>query len=227
MKPSSAYAEVLAPWVSEARRARIEAVLRERTRTVVPVCEGIYDQGNINAVLRSAESLGFQSVHVIETQERFKRSNRVASGADKWLDVHRHAGLQAGLSSLRAQGYQILATALSDRARPLAEFDFTRRTAIVFGNEKEGASPELLREADAHVIIPMVGFTQSFNISVAAALALYHVQQDRLRRQGFHGDLSVEERERLRVLFYARSIPQPERLLHRILARSGLEGLQA
>jgi tRNA (guanosine-2'-O-)-methyltransferase len=227
MKSLAAYAEVLAPWVSDARRARIDAVLRERTRTVVPVCEGIYDQGNINAVLRSAESLGFQSVHVIETGERFKRSNRISQGADKWLDVHRHAGLRAGLQSLRSQGYRILATTLSEKARPLADFDFTQRTAIVFGNEKEGASPELLSEADAHVIIPMVGFTQSFNISVAAALALYHVQQDRLRRQGFHGDLSEEERERLRVLFYARSIPQPDRLLHQILSRAGLEDLRA
>jgi tRNA (guanosine-2'-O-)-methyltransferase len=225
MKLSSAYAEVLAPWVSQARRARIDAVLSERTKTVVPVCEGIYDQGNVSAVLRSAESLGFQDVHIIETQERFKKSNRISSGADKWLSVHRHFETKAAILHLRAQGYQILATALSAHSRPITEFNFTQPTAIVFGNEKQGASPELLSEADAHVIIPMVGFTQSFNISVAAAIALFHARQDRLSRQGFHGDLPKEEQERLRVLFYARSIPQPERLLHQILARAGLQDL--
>jgi len=67
--------------------------------------------------------------------------------------------------------------------------------------------------AMASVVVPMVGFSQSFNISVAAALCLYHIQQDRIHRLGHHGDLSAEEQRLLRAAFYVRSLPLAERIL--------------
>ncbi|MFP4501710.1 MAG: TrmH family RNA methyltransferase [Candidatus Hydrogenedentota bacterium] len=202
---AAAVCEVLAPYLSQARRARIAQVIAGRTYSVTPVLEGLYDRGNISAVLRTSEALGYQSVHVIESQDAFKEANRVTQGAEKWLDIRRWATTRACVAVLRAKGYRILATCM-EGARPIREFAFDEPAALFFGSERDGISPELHELADAHVVVPMAGFTRSFNISVAAALSLYHMREDRIRRLGAHGDLTPEERERLTAEYYLKSV---------------------
>lgn len=214
-------AQMLGPFISEPRRAKIEAVLRERTCTVATVCEGIYDKGNVSAVMRSAESMGFQQMHVIHTQKRFKVANRVSMGSDKWLDIANWRQTEACVERLKAQGYRIVATHLDETAVPIDELDFTQPTALVFGNEHAGISEEMIALSDVRCIIPMRGFAQSFNISVAAAVSLYHVAQDRIRRQGYHGDLSEEELERLRASYYMRALQRPMTLLQGAVQQRG------
>jgi len=169
----------LAPRLTPERWARIQAVVRNRTCDVTPVLENIYDRGNTSAVFRSAEAMGFQVAHVIEPGEKFKESNRVTAGADKWLDVVRFKHTVPAVSSLREKGYQILATHLDSNARPLASMNLKVPTAIVFGNEKDGISQEMIELCDATVILPMRGFVQSYNISVAAAIAFQTIHQAR------------------------------------------------
>lgn len=210
--PVDAILRVLGPLLTDSRKAKIEAVIEARTCTVVPVLEGLYDRGNVSAVLRSAEALGYENVHVIESSEHFKQANRVTQGAEKWLDVLTWPDTPSCVQHLQTQGYRVLATCFEE-ATPLPEIDFTVPTALVFGNEKEGVSPELLEMADGRAVLPMIGFSQSFNISVAAALCLYHIQQDRIRRQGYHGDLESEEKRRLRAAYYHRSVPLAARIL--------------
>ncbi len=202
----------LRPFVSDERRAKIDAVVAERTCTVAPVLDGLYDRGNVSAVLRSAEALGFLNVHVIDSSEKFKRAKRVTQGAEKWLNLHMWRNAADAADALRAQGYRILATHF-DSARPVEEFAFDTPTAIVFGNEHTGVSPELLEKADARVVIPMPGFTQSFNISVAAALCLYHVRNDRRDRLGANGDLGPEARRVLAAQYYIRSVRSARAIL--------------
>lgn len=205
---------VLSPYVSERRRARIEQVVAGRTFAVVPVLEGLHDRGNVSAVLRSAEAMGLQRVHIIELLKRFKKANRVTQGAEKWLDLVRWDTTAACLDFLKRQGYRILATCM-EGAEPIDAVAFHHPTALVFGNECEGVTPEVLARCDARVAIPMHGFTQSFNISVAAALSFYHIRQDRLRRLGHHGDLSSAARRRLTASYYLRSVGNAEQLLLR------------
>ena len=111
-----------------------------------------------------------------------------------------------------------MATHLDDTAVPISKIDFTRPTALVFGNEKEGISDALLALADQRCIIPMAGFVQSFNISVAAAVGLYHAYNDRVMRQGFHGDLSPGEREALLAAYYYRSVKHADDILKKAAA---------
>lgn len=207
--------KVLGPLVSVARRKRINTTLDNRTYTVTPVMEGLYDRGNVSAVLRSGEALGYQSAHIIQTSPNFKKAKRVTQGAEKWLDMHVWESTAECIHSLKAQGYKILATSLDDQPRPMAEINFTEPSALVFGNEKDGVSPELLSLADERVAIPMLGFSQSFNISVAAALSFYHAYQDRVSRQGYHGDLTTAEREALTATYYFRSVGSPGPILLR------------
>jgi tRNA (guanosine-2'-O-)-methyltransferase len=129
------------------------------------------------------------------------------------------------LQHLRARGYRILATHFED-ARPLAEIDFTQPSALVFGNEHAGVSDAVLESADERVVLPMAGFTRSFNISVAAALCLYHIQQDRIRRGGTHGDLTASEQERLTAEFYLRSLATADQILLRV-RHDEVQGIKA
>lgn len=204
--------------LTERRRERIEQVLDERTYYVATVLDGIYDRGNVSAVIRTAEALGYQSMHVVESQEHFKEANRVTQGTDKWLDIERYERPGGCIPVLRERGYRIVATEL-EASRPISEVDFSEPTALVFGNEKDGVSREMLEAADARCVVPMVGFAQSYNISVGAALALYHVFERRVAERGSQGDLDEEQKAILRALYYLRSVERPERLVEGLLNR--------
>ena len=210
--------ELLGPRLTERRRERIDDVLDERTYHVTTVLDGIYDRGNTSAVIRSAEALGYQSMQVIESQEHFKEANRVTQGTDKWLDIERYERPEECIPVLRDRGYRIVATEL-EASRPIDEIDFSEPTAMVFGNEKDGVSDEMLEAADARCIVPMVGFAQSYNISVSAALALYHIYDRRVAERGSQGDLDEEQKAILRALYYVRSVEKPERLVRGLLKR--------
>jgi len=208
----------LSPFVSDERQARIEQVIAGRTYTVTPVVEGVHDMGNISAVMRSAEALGYQSVHIIESAERFKSSSRTTQGSDKWLDVLRWPSPTACIEYLRQRDYRVIVTHLgSDRS--LDEVDFTHPVALVFGNEANGVSEEMLSLADERCIIPMTGFVESFNISVAAAVALYHAYRQRVDQLGSQGDLDDQDRDRLRAEFYMKSVKEPDAIIERLSGR--------
>ncbi len=203
---------VLGPHLTEARKRRIHEVVASRTYAVVPVLEGLYDFGNVNAVLRSAEALGCQAAHVIELMAKFKKANRVSQGAEKWLDIQRWEATGACVGHLRNLGYRIVATH-AETGRLIDEVAFDVPTAIFFGNEHEGITPELAETADTCIRLPMLGFTQSYNISVAAALTLYHVYRDRLARLGRHSDLGPVEMVRLQAVYYRRSLDAADQIL--------------
>lgn len=204
---------ILAPYLTEDRIERIEAVLAARTYGIAPVVEGLTNVGNVSAVMRTAEGLGFQPFHVVTGADRYKLSRRTSQGAEKWLDVRTWESPSACAAYLKAEGYQIVATHL-DAAVPISEVDFTRPTALVFGNERDGVSREMLAASDQRCIIPIPGFVQSFNISVAAAVGLYHAYRER-ERQGDGGDLTTAERARLRADFYMRSVQHAPNILRR------------
>ena len=160
------------PKLTEARQLKTERVAKERCFSNVIVTENLYDRGNISAVMRSAEAFGFGQMHLIEEGEKFKESQRTTAGADKWIEARRWKTTKECIQTLKGQGKQIVVTHLDSQAKPISEIDFLKPTALVLGNEKTGASAEMLTLADHRVIVPMSGFVESFNISVAAALSL-------------------------------------------------------
>ena len=203
----------LTPYLTPGWVERIGEVIDRRTRTVVTVVEGLINLGNVSAVMRSAEALGFHQFHIIEGGTRFKNSSRTSQGADKWLHVKRWPDATACVPQLQEQGYQVVVTHLDDTAVTIDKIDFTKPTALVFGNEKNGVSEEMLALADKRCIIPMAGFVESFNISVAVAVGLYHAYNDRMTRQGFHGDMTPDQKEELLAAYYFRSVKHAEEIL--------------
>lgn len=210
---------ILDPFVSDERRQRFDEVIAGRTKTVVAVVEGAVNMGNVSAVMRTAEGLGYQELHLVTGTTRFKNSRRTSTGAEKWLDVYHWQSPTDCASALKRNGYSIVAAHLDATAKSIDRFDFTKRTALVFGNERDGISSEMLSLADERCILPMAGFAQSYNISVAAAIALYHSYTDRVRRLGRHGDLSHTEALRLRAAYYINSVRRGEDILRQAVQR--------
>jgi tRNA (guanosine-2'-O-)-methyltransferase len=209
---------LLRPHMMDRRLQRIRDVVAERTRTVVPVVEGLVNTGNVSAVMRSAEALGHQDMHIVKgDNERYKHSQRTAQGAQHWLDVWHWDTPGDCAAHLHDAGYRLVAMHLHADTVPIRQFDFTEPTALVFGNEEAGVSESMMETVDAACVVPLPGFTESFNVSVAAAVALYHAQQDRLDRQGHHADLSDEEQRRLVARFCLRSVNNAERIIQRKL----------
>ena len=213
----------LAPFVSKRRRNRIEAVLARRTRSLTAVFEAVHDPHNVAAVLRSAEAFGLQEVHAIRhPDEPESWSRRITQSADKWIDVRLHPSTADCLEMLRQDGYMIHISDLSAGAAPISSIDFTAgKTALVFGNEKDGVSDAARALAHGRFVLPMHGFIGSFNISVAAALALFHATQERSALPDGGGDLTEAEKQALRRRWYRRSVKAAELILKRAREDAG------
>ncbi len=230
--------QVLGPYLSESRRARIEAVVAARAFGVVPVLEGLVDPGNVNAVLRSAEGLGFGAAHVVALEGEAagwldqlaagdeapvadrRAARRASQGAHKWVEVQSWSEPGAYVDWVHGRGGRVVVTALRDDALPIGDWDFSGPTALVVGNEHAGASEAMIEASDAAVLLPLDGFVQSYNVSVAAALALAHARADRLRRTGHHADLGDAERRLLVAHYTARAVPLAEEILREHERRS-------
>lgn len=209
-------AEVIAraePLLTGERLARIRSVIAGRTRNLVAAIENPYDLGNISAVMRSAESFGILEVGLITSPDaKFKAANRVAKGSEKWLDIPVFRSAKEATDNWRGRGLQILCTHL-EKSEDLSDIDFSKPTVVVLGNEKDGVSAEMVSMADGCVRIPMQGFTQSFNLSVAGALVFYHAWRERERQLGASGDLSEVEKVQLYAQYLLRCLDKPETIL--------------
>lgn len=210
---------LLSATITTERLQRIEQVVANRTYDIVPVVEGLYDMGNLAAVCRSADALGYGAMHVITSGDKYKKSRRTSAGADKWLHVTAHENTASCMAALKAAGFQVVVTHLGPSSVSIQDVDWTRPTAVVLGNEAAGVSPEAVAAADACAIIPMAGFVESFNISVAAALVLYEARRRRTELLGRSGDLSPEEQAALKAHLILRAMKNSDTVLKALLTR--------
>lgn len=209
----------LESFLTDSRKEKIDTVLRGRTRHLRVVLEDIFQPHNASAAMRSCECFGVQHLHIIENRFTYTPNSEVSMGSAKWVSLHRHRepgadNTTACLRGLKGQGYQIVATALRDDAIPLHELSVDQPTVLCFGTEESGLSETALTLADQTVTIPMFGFTQSFNISVSVAIALYELC-GRLRRERDDWALPAEEQAALRTQWLCRSLKNPEALIRR------------
>ena len=200
------------PLLTSERQKKINQVVTERCFDISVVLESIYDRGNISAVMRTAEGLGFANFHIIETFEKFKNANRVTQGADKWVEAKKWKTSAEAIAYFKKNKIRICVTSL-EASKPLHEIDFSTPLALVLGNEKDGVSKEMLEAADERVIIPMPGFVQSFNISIAGALSLYHIFSDRRQKRGTNADVDINQQNILKAAYALRTMDSAESIL--------------
>jgi len=179
------------------RAFKIEEVLKKRWGGLVLVVEEVKNPHNISAILRTADAAGLQHVCIIDPLgEGFHVNEAISTGAEKWLTVEKHYSAKLCFESLREKGFRIAATALEGAPTPIYQYDFTRRVAVVLGNEKRGVRKSTLEMADDRIIIPMRGMVQSLNVSVAAGIILFEAMRQRLA-SGLKDPLPEEEVEEL------------------------------
>lgn len=169
--------------ITDRRRARLEQVLRRRQTDLVLVIENVWDPHNVSAILRSADAVGIQHVHLlytVETAPNLKRHGKLSSAsAKKWLDFTVHDSTDQCFDQLHEEGFKVYASHLSRDGVTLHDIDFTGKTALVLGNESRGVSDEACALADGIYTIPMMGMVESLNVSVAAAVSLYEALRQR------------------------------------------------
>jgi tRNA (guanosine-2'-O-)-methyltransferase len=189
-------------FLTDKRKKLFKKVLENRTRHFTVVLEDIFQSHNASAVVRTCDIFGVQDLYTIENKYNNKVSRHVAKGSQKWLNQYRYRNdgdnTKTCLDDLKEKGYQIIATTPHNDSCVLQDFDTSRKSAFIFGVEAEGVSEYVIENADGFLKIPMVGFTESLNISVAAAIILQDVTT-KLRSSGADWQLTEEEKE---VLYF-------------------------
>jgi len=183
--------------VTDERQEKLERVARNRQAGFTVVIEDVFDPHNLGAVTRTCDAFGIQEVNVIfETHPEFnpKEVGKNSSTAtNKWIDYRIHHSTQAGIQTLKDEGWLTVATVIDETADSIFDADLTHpKIALMFGNEKMGLSEQAMAMADKRVTIPMVGIAQSMNISVSAALFIYEVTRQR-RASGLDQYLKDDE----------------------------------
>lgn len=188
--------EKFSSFLSDERKNYIEKVLQNRTEYIQVVLEDLIDPHNVNAILRTGECLGIQHYHIIENQYPFKVGRGVSKGATIWIDIHQYEGRGESntvhaIQKLKSQGFKILVTSPKAEAQSLESINLKQPIALIFGNEKEGVSQKTKNLADEMVKIPIYGFTESYNVSVAAAILLQNLIE-RMRKEVGNWQFSPE-----------------------------------
>ena len=210
------YLEFLENILTENRKEKFLKVLQNRTNHFTIAVEDIFQMHNTSAVMRSCEVFGIQELNVIE--ERYGKSidKEIAMGAQKWVDINTFDSVTSCLDAVKAKGYQIIATTPHENDCLMEDFDITKPSALFFGTERDGLSEEILQRADGFLKIPMVGFTESLNISVSAAIIIQNLT-NRLRQSDIDWKLSEEEMLVKRLAWAKSSIKDIKRIEARYL----------
>lgn len=201
-------------FISEERKNRFKSILEQRTNFISVAIEDVYQMHNTSAVIRSCESFGIQTAHLIEGRFGKRLDKNIAMGAQQWVDIHRYSTSSEAISYLRGKGYRIVATSPHADSSLLNDFTLDAPIALFFGTEKEGLSQEVMKEADLFLKIPMVGFTESLNISVSAAIILQELST-KLRKSSIPWQLTKEEILDKRLDWTKKSIKSIEEILIR------------
>lgn len=202
--------------ISENKRDLLDRLAPLRTRHIAVVLEDIYQSHNASAVLRSCDCFGVQDVHVIEANNPFNPAGDVAVGSSKWVDYYPYRDTPSAYQRLREMGYKIVATTPHTNDTLITDLDISQPIALVFGTELTGLTPQAIDLADSYVKIPMYGFTESFNISVSAALSLFSITE-RLRRSNIPWQLTDEQVLDLKLHWCTQAIRDGEKVLQNLI----------
>ena len=175
--------------MTEKRIQKIKEVLSRRQTDLTVVMDNIHKPQNMAAIARTCDAVGIPEIHVVANYKRHSFLNaKSAAGCKKWIKTVSYKTVEDAYANLKDKGFQILAAHFSEKAQPFRSFDYTGPTAIVVGSELKGMSETAANLADQHIIIPMMGMSQSLNVSVAAALILFEAQRQREEKGMYERD---------------------------------------
>lgn len=208
--------DYLTQFLTEERLAKINHFAPESSDFVLPVMEDIFQFRNAAAIVRSVEACGFHKIIAMESEHEFNPNLRVTKGAETWVEVEKLPHNLESLQEIKHRGYKILAVSPEKNATMLQDFELKEPVALVFGTEAAGVSKEILDFADETLAIPMYGFTQSFNVSVAAAICFYELKQ-KLLKSSLDYKLSEEKLWEMKVRWAVNSLQSGNQILTKYL----------
>ncbi len=205
--------------ISEERWQKFRDILSQRTRYITVVLEDIFQPQNASAVIRTCELMGIQDLHIIENRNPYEINRDIVVGSDKWINLHKynrhdHNTLNC-FKQLKNKGYRIVATTPHKNDVHITQLPLDKKTALVLGNEGDGLSEAALEHADAFVKIPMYGFTESYNLSVSAAICVYEIT-GRMRKEVKGWQLNAEEKDILLFDYALKTIKNPRTFIRRM-----------
>lgn len=206
----------LETFLTQDRKQRFLHVLGNRTKYLTIAIEDVFQLHNTSAVIRSCDAFGIQEVHVVEDRFGQRLDKNIAVGAEQWVDVYRYQNTSDCVSELKDRGYKIIATTPHTNSSMLGDFEINSKTALFFGTEKEGLSEEVMQKADGFLKVPMVGFSESLNISVCAAIIIQELT-NKLRKSNLAWQLSDIEILEKRLDWTKKSIKDVEGIISRYL----------
>ena len=163
------------------RYQKLRTTLDQRQPDLTILAEQIHKPRNIAALVRTGDAVGMHELHMVWPWDKHTAYRGTAMGSDRWVNITRHETMQSGISHLQERDYKVYAAHLSDDAVDYREVDYTVPCAVLVGNEKQGVSQEAAAAVDEHIVIPMMGMVESYNVSVAAAIVLNEAQTQRYR----------------------------------------------
>ena len=218
--------DFLKQFVTEKKVDLFDKVLEDRTRYITVALEDIYQSQNASAVLRTSDCFGLQDIHIIENKNEYNINPYVTLGSSQWLNLKQYNKTENNtldaIKALRADGYRIVATTPHTNDVNLENFDLEKgKVALFFGTELNGLSDLMIKNADEYLKISMHGFTESFNISVSAAIILHHLT-NKLRQSGIDWHLSNSEKEELKLEWLKQTIKMSSMLVDDFLSKKNV-----
>lgn len=209
--------EYLSSFVTDERYNIFKKNISQRTNYLTVALEDIYQSHNASAVLRTCDCFGIQNVHIIENKNKYKINPGVALGSSKWLSLNFYNknsnNSLSAIEKLRSDGYRIVSTVPNKNAKKLEDFDLNKgKIALFFGTELTGLSKNILNNSDENLYIEILGFTESFNISVSAAIILSHLSL-KLRNSSINWELPKDEKNEILIKWLISSIKRSDLLI--------------
>lgn len=215
------FLEFLMQFISDNRKDLFYEIAALRTRYITVVLEDLYQRHNASAIMRTCEGFGIQDIHVIENRNKWQSSRDVERGSSKWITIHKYNSRPnntiACLQALQEKGYKLVATT-PHAENTIEELPIDEPIALIFGNELNGVSNEVMTRTDYNIKIPMYGFTESFNISVAAAMCL-HSLRERLNESDIEWQLSEGEKTEVMLKWCKNTIERYSKYRNEYLER--------
>lgn len=208
--------QYLQQFLTQERFEKIEFFATQSSDFVLPVMEDVYQFRNAAAIVRSAEACGFHKIIAMEKHNVFQPNLDLTKGADTWVEVEKVPAKLSSIKEIKNRGYKIVAVSPEKNAVSLPDFEITEPVALTFGTEWKGVSDEILDFADETLSIPMYGFTQSFNVSVAAAICFYELKQKLIKANVSHF-LDEEKALRMKIRWAVNSIRSGNEILEKYL----------
>ncbi len=214
----------LSDFVTENKKQLFKEKIKFRTKYITVVLEDIYQPQNASAVLRTSDCFGIQDVHVVENRNKYRLNPDVVLGSDKWLSIYKYNSAVNNtltvINKLKSEGYRIVATTPHSDDVVLDKFDVEKgKFALFFGAELPGLSEIVLSNADEYLKIPMYGFTESFNISVSAAIIIHHLSE-KLRKSDIAWQLSENESQDVLLEWLKNTIKKPDLLISKFYSQN-------